>query len=949
MSYNDAQFPHLNDTEFPNLSNMDVYRYQNTFDYKRWADGTRIYLCNVLFNSDYKDVVKFKNDVERDNYFDKLNSYTVELKTRFHVAPDNSVKIPVPYTVASKYNYLYVDLPTMTSDNEPINYESNRREHRYFYFINDVVQLAPSSTMLIVAIDNWTTFINDVDIPYIMLERGHAPMHVTNVEQYLNNPIENNQYLLAPDFDFANGVDSVKTSEFVPVNNGEKYIMFATTMSESQVKAQKYPDAINGNTTPATFSNANARNGYQYIVNGYDWNLGDYDYNNMQVDSTPMHSFDGSIPNNTTVIAVKASNARPMFEYMSEHIPFFYKTIMACFMVDDTMFNKGEQFTFCNVTCFTVRPASDSIIHTLKLTKDKFGYNTKYAKITKLYTYPYAHIEVTDNNGNVKTFRIENTSNVEMHKDVSLAFPYLSIQTYLTGINGSGYADYKWQNINATSVNHKMYADDFGDYLWNWGIPTYALYVKSYDVYKADNYPSQYVNRYNAIAEYHKSVGMANTQYQNSVDAADNTKAMTNNSASTENTNAINMAGTINTNNVDSANTGQSNANASANTAKTNTDNNANTLVTNTAVETAKCADLTTKGNANSSMVTSENNTLNSSNVAYDIGMTMQTTDIENQQTITTGVSNGITAAVGGVSSAMGNAGAGNIPGMIGSLVYGAAQLANAGVSTWATTTANAAIADATIGNNRLKLQAATGVNTSITTATNAYNDAVTEVSNNAAITKTNNSANTMKTNATNTQTTEKANAQRTRDTSVGNANRTKDTSIGNANRTLSNSNTNAQLNRNLTVANSGYTREQTVDNAKITLEQRRIENLQNYRSKALSNPIAYGSTNGDMTLDAFERRGLQVKIKTELDGYIAQAGDLMLRYGYALNQVWDIGNSGLTLMKYFTYWKASDIWINEGAGVNQGAQQDIKSAFENGVTVWDNPDKIGKVSIYDN
>ena len=139
MSYHDAQFPHLNDTEFPNLSNMDVYKYQNTFDYKRWSDGTRIYLCNVLFNSDYKDVVKFKNDVERDNYFDKLNSYTVELKTRFHVAPDNSVKIPVPYTVASKYNYLYVDLPTMTSDNEPINYESNRREHRYFYFINDII------------------------------------------------------------------------------------------------------------------------------------------------------------------------------------------------------------------------------------------------------------------------------------------------------------------------------------------------------------------------------------------------------------------------------------------------------------------------------------------------------------------------------------------------------------------------------------------------------------------------------------------------------------------------------------------------------------------------------------------------------------------------------------------------------------------------------------------
>ena len=56
-----------------------------------------------------------------------------------------------------------------------------------------------------------------------------------------------------------------------------------------------------------------------------------------------------------------------------------------------------------------------------------------------------------------------------------------------------------------------------------------------------------------------------------------------------------------------------------------------------------------------------------------------------------------------------------------------------------------------------------------------------------------------------------------------------------------------------------------------------------------------------------------------------------------------------LNIMNYFTYWKASDIWINSGEGVNQKAVKDIQNIFEKGVTIWSDPTKIGKVSVYDN
>jgi hypothetical protein len=150
-------------------------------------------------------------------------------------------------------------------------------------------------------------------------------------------------------------------------------------------------------------------------------------------------------------------------------------------------------------------------------------------------------------------------------------------------------------------------------------------------------------------------------------------------------------------------------------------------------------------------------------------------------------------------------------------------------------------------------------------------------------------------------------------------------------------------------VNNSNYTRHSNVRNAKRTLEQRRINNQQGYRAARLASPVQYGQNSGDPTLDAFERRGLQIKVKTQSDGNIAQVGDLMLRYGYALNQVWNLADGNYQMMRHFTYWKASDIWINEGEGVNQDAQGDIQAAFERGVTVWSNPDEIGKVSIYDN
>lgn len=125
-------FPHLNDTKFPNVGNVDVYAYQNEFDYPRWKPNTKAYLVNVRWNGDYSDCVKFDSDEARDDWFDALVANTIEDNPDCAVTLDklgtnfiqNFIKVPLPYDRAAQFNYLVVDVPVMTSDE--FDYQSDR-------------------------------------------------------------------------------------------------------------------------------------------------------------------------------------------------------------------------------------------------------------------------------------------------------------------------------------------------------------------------------------------------------------------------------------------------------------------------------------------------------------------------------------------------------------------------------------------------------------------------------------------------------------------------------------------------------------------------------------------------------------------------------------------------------------------------------------------------------
>lgn len=898
-------FPHLrNDTAYPYMNNVDVYSFVNNFDYTRWSEKTRVKLVNVIWNSDYKDVVDFETDEARDKYFDSIeDGFSIELMQAARIVPDGMIKLPIPYDVLARYNYLYIDMPIATSEDAPIDWETKNGIKRWYFFIDSLYYRAPNTTEVRLLLDVWTNFHNDVEINYMLLERGHAPVAYTNVDDYLSNPLQHNKYLLAPDVNYGE-TSVVKSADYIPFGNGEKYLVMISTVKPSDISSiGSVTNSSSDSWSNPTYSDINVRYGYQLQVNGY--NFGDAgNFGNL---NTPVANGESDIlPNNVSAYAIKASNcygANNFLEALRTKNPNFMQTILACFVVSREMLELGSSHSLAGFTIYECTGTKETVDN-ITLTKSMFNFPEEIAKFAKLYTFPYSYLELTDNDGRKVSIKIEETGNIQCNFISSIAYPFLNMRVFFTGICGSGSENYAWKRVDGSSVNKSISNSDWFEHSFDWDIPTYALFMDGKTAYNLRNYNGLQIMRRNALVNYHNSVRDANTAMQNAIDLA--TTANTNVNA-TGDTMVANMANTTNM--------------QTANTALTVACNNANT----------------THANDTASAITTGHSSTNTNNT--DIAMGVQVTAVSSQNetsiatTGNTGSGNVISAGVsGGFSGALMGLGVGSVA-------------ATGGISL--PVVAAAAGGMAAIGAFGAEISAAANnFNASIMTQ---CNQVVAETNANA---QERMAANV---NSDNETTTHNLNADRSAQNNNNNncitrqmANTTT-CETNNNNNTVANMRANAARTYNTSTANSGYTRQVAVLNAKETLE-----NAQD-RAKALYNdsrnniPMQIGSYSGSYAPDYIETRGIQVKVRTENDSCISQAGAMFARYGYALNEIWNVKQSGLSLMKHFTYWKASDIWVDDVKASNNAVNRVIENIFLKGVTVWKNPDEVGRVNIYAN
>lgn len=114
-----------------------------------------------------------------------------------------------------------------------------------------------------------------------------------------------------------------------------------------------------------------------------------------------------------------------------------------------------------------------------------------------------------------------------------------------------------------------------------------------------------------------------------------------------------------------------------------------------------------------------------------------------------------------------------------------------------------------------------------------------------------------------------------------------------------------------------------------------------------LTQPTASGGIGGDAFLLSAHKLGVDIKMKMLPRGAMERVGEYWLRYGYAVNRFMVMPESLMT-MSNFTYWKLKESHIIESE-CPEPYKAALRGIMESGVTIFKNPDHIGRLDPYSN
>lgn len=997
--------PHMKSSAFPHYKNVNVYKYDNELDYRRYDYSQMdILVCNVPWDmgeahignrtiDGIGNVVHFGTPEKRDAWFDAIpDSQCFRWTTKYReLHREQKIDVPLPFDVAARYNYVAVRYHLFANDDSPLQYENNDGLRRWFWFIREVEFVAPNTTRLHIMPDAWQTFIYDVEIPAMMLERGHAPVFDMSAEKYLSNPMDNCKGLLTEDANFGE-LSRVEHTDVLALNGGDMWCCIATT------------------------ADAGVNDG------GNEW--GKKEDDDWFVNGA-MHWTQDGAPN-VLIIACEPSDFNGFLERVFDRVPQFLQTVKGVFFAPKNLIDvRGDAYTWLG-TRFRRVNTNQKTIDFVQLDKAQFNYETEYANLAKLYTWPYAALEITDENGDTTTVRIEDTTGkIKAGVALNLVFPCLTASATLQGIGSKQTQKITFHNIGSHSFS---FSGRWYEHLKEWDIPTFSVEL-------------QY-RKVNDYATHFDRLQMAN--------ARDTAKANANASADTAYDNAKASATTSRSNTKASADTAYDNANASAkaarDTAKASADtaeatgNRSATRTKNNADRAARAAAYATKHNASASKKASKNTadanssnaykaadlmssqanlqrkyntsvqTLNKeytnrdvdlgnaqqqANQAWDAGLSralvnneldakQQSTSLANSVATANSVGDGI---VSGVSSGITPVGM-----AVGGIVGGITGAIQGGVNSWVNNqqfgiTANAerTKVDLIIQNQQNQLTGSSGnggVFKNNQDRTDNTNDLALEMRKKTNGLSTDTTANSVKVakgnadrtrkaakdNANNIYTAIKESAENTRDKTLDSNAKSEATAKTNNAAVRRTAKTNADKMYTAATGNAGRSQKNTKDNADAVyktetenakrsydtananakrdydLATEAIRNQQ--RQAALRAPEVFGLTaNADYATS--KPMALFANVVTQDRNSIAQAGDEFLRYGYRYDRYYKFDGNWCR-GKHFTYWKLNDFWV-KNLNVPDMYMDRLRFFLFGGVTVWAKPEEIGTVSIYEN
>jgi hypothetical protein len=499
-----------------------------------WTPKTKIKLCHVKWRDDGHDAVKFRDDAERDAWFDALDGETVHLDTSMYIAraDTDGIKIPVPYMTAQRCNYIVVDF---TTDILQSPLQQSDCQTRYHYYITDVTAEAPNTTTVVLQRDMWTDYINTTTINGLLLARGHAPLVGMTPAKLLDNPRENSVDMLAPDVNYGAANNRITNIKGTSLTGGDKYICFACAFGAIRLEEMA---RTRGADIAATEPGYGADDG---TVSSWTWGTAGIDVSRCRTLGTSYASQRGRTPNNWTVFALRASDVTG--EYINDlfaYYPHITSGIGACFVVSADMCARGTSApVMVNGAAWMTIIDTERTLSGITLTPEDFDMPSEVADVAKLYVSPYSVLEITDTWGKTTTINIEDCGRLSVRTLVSVAYPLVRQVTYLDGYGADGSTTIAVSNLTGETISGHLPNADALTTLISYDIPTYALQRRNIDAYRGANYNRTIrQDRENAITAYENTAQAANTARDNA-----NTSAAT----ARDNTARTNAAQTANT------------------------------------------------------------------------------------------------------------------------------------------------------------------------------------------------------------------------------------------------------------------------------------------------------------------------------------------------------------------------------------------------------------------
>lgn len=436
--------------DFPGLPE-NIYEYENRFNYSVWTPSTTILMCNVPWDSSYRDVVRFDSDKERDAYFASRASdgYALTLNGLVYLRYGEPVRVSAPFDMVTRCNYMVVK-----NSMQPVSPTEGRQPDVFYYFITDAKYLAPNTTQVNVQLDVWMTYYNRIEFNMCYVNKGHIGIAnenstIGNLSDYLTDAEGLN---IGDEYEIAD----VAIDNFL---NEPPYIVIMCT--------------------------ADLTAGFGTVSN--------------PTLKTATGSINDGMPSGSAVYACNSENFLALMGKLQD-APWVSQCISMVTVVPARFVQNATSATVAGIDMLVMPDTPAENIGSLDVPNvmGMFHIPERYRNLLKFYTSPYCVIEMTGYNGGEVVLKpecleLDNDDGISIFTNTVVAPPDIRAYSYVAGYNtakgvgGSVGADY-YLPSGGEPFPHSEYNEEGLDIAIQFSnFPQFSLVNNQYIYYLASN------------------------------------------------------------------------------------------------------------------------------------------------------------------------------------------------------------------------------------------------------------------------------------------------------------------------------------------------------------------------------------------------------------------------------------------------------------------------------